>query len=443
MKSPRRQRMAALTAAALCLVAAGCNDVVEQLRDIATDFGVTSRPCPKAVNPDNGCIYLGTISDSGPDGRGPTKQESMSLSALSMVPQIVASQAAFWNRVNQAGGIGGYDIDVTTQLRDNEYSVGVHRKVYQQIRDEVLALAQSQGLQTTVGILGDLTADSMLAVPASQTSAWLFQDAILETGASTCVDAMNAVDYSVDRDAIGSVLAVHFPGYYGADGAAGAALAAQAHDLPFSNLETRPGDQGAAVAAILGGRPDLVVLSVSPPETATIVEQAVAGGFTGRFIGSVATWNRALLRSSAAAALRSSFLAVAPWESFAADTPGHRAMRAAIGEPRDLSDGYTSGWIWSYALKAALELAIANGDLTQEGLLRAAGSLERVDFEGMLPEAAGNHSGDPSEVAFRQSVINGIDLKSPLGISTVEPFFTGSTAAGYDFQKPCYEAVVF
>lgn len=61
--------------------------------------GVTDEACPDAVNPDNGCIYLGVVSDltDGP------------FAALA-VP-VTAGQAAFWQRVNEEGGLGGYDID--------------------------------------------------------------------------------------------------------------------------------------------------------------------------------------------------------------------------------------------------------------------------------------------------------------------------------------------
>jgi hypothetical protein len=31
--------------------------------DVAFDVGVTEEACPEAVNPDNGCIYLGILSD--------------------------------------------------------------------------------------------------------------------------------------------------------------------------------------------------------------------------------------------------------------------------------------------------------------------------------------------------------------------------------------------
>ncbi len=61
-------------------------------------------------------------------------------------------------------------------------------------------------------------------------------------------------------------------------------------------------------------------------------------------------------------------------------------MRDALTPtPSPLSDGYTAGWVWSYPLKAALEKAAANKDLTRAGVLAAAKSLTSVDYEGMLP----------------------------------------------------------
>ena len=35
----------------------------EAAGEIRTDVGVTDDACPEAVNPDNGCIYLGILSD--------------------------------------------------------------------------------------------------------------------------------------------------------------------------------------------------------------------------------------------------------------------------------------------------------------------------------------------------------------------------------------------
>ena len=87
-------------------------------------------------------------------------------------------------------------------------------------------------------------------------------------------------------------------------------------------------------------------------------------------------------------------------------------MRDALGSVTG-NDGYTSGWIWSYPLKAALEQAASDGDLTRSGLLVAVKKLKSVDYQGMLPEGAGNYAGDPDDAVVRESVIAKPDESSP------------------------------
>ena len=54
--------------------------------DVATDVGVTDEPCPGG-NPDNGCIYLGVLTDeSGP--------------FAAAAPALFGAQQAFWAAVN-------------------------------------------------------------------------------------------------------------------------------------------------------------------------------------------------------------------------------------------------------------------------------------------------------------------------------------------------------
>src|SRR5437868_4361324 len=143
--------------------------------------GVTREPCPRAVNTDHGCIYLGIISDLS---TGPFK---------SLGAAVTKAQRAFWDRVNQQGGIGGYDIDVVTYVRDNHYDPRVHVGAYNEIKDRVLALAQTLGSPETDAILADLRARKMIALPVSWTSRWEFEDTIVESGSSYCLEAMNAV----------------------------------------------------------------------------------------------------------------------------------------------------------------------------------------------------------------------------------------------------------
>jgi ABC-type branched-subunit amino acid transport system substrate-binding protein len=395
-----------------------------------TDVGVTEEPCPNAVNEDNGCIYLGIISDLtvGP------------FAALA-VP-ITDAQRAFWRRVNEDGGIGGYDIDVGTWVRDNQYSPDVHNQVWQEMRNDVLALAQTLGSPTTAAILDDLDARDVVAAPANWTSGNLFEDVILESGNVYCVESMNGIDWALENEDadIQTVMAVHSPGDYGDDAAAGVRIAAEANGLEFMDVVTQPGqeNQGEAIGRIVSEQPDLVYVTTGPTDLAVIVGQAAAQGYTGLFYGSGPTWNPGLLQSPAADALRAMYKQNGPWVGFDSDTPGHEAMREALGDVQG-NDGYTSGWIWQYPLKAALERAVENGDLTRAGLRQAVSEITEVDYEGTLPEGAGNLGGDPNESAVRSTVISEPTDETTSGVVEIEEHYTGPTAQDFDFSEPCYD----
>ncbi|MCO7220714.1 ABC transporter substrate-binding protein [Klenkia sp. PcliD-1-E] len=441
MSSTRtRRRVAAAGLAGLAVFAAGCRGGGEDPADgggssdggIATDVGVTSDPCPEAVNPDNGCIYLGTLSDLTVGPFAPAG------------PVIVAGQEAFWQRVNEDGGIGGYDINVTEYVRDNQYNPQVTNQVYQEIKPDILALAQTLGSPPTAAIVEDLEAENIVAAPAGWTSLYLFQDAILESGPTYCAEAMNGVDYAVENNGAESVMAVHYAGDYGGDAAAGAKVAADANGIEFTNVETTAGtdNQASAIAAIRDQQPDVVIISTGPADMATIVGQSVAQGFTGRFLGSSPTWNVALLQSPAAPALQASYQLLGPWAPFDADTPGHEAMRAAAeASGTSPNEFFTSGWVWSYPLKAALEAAAENGDLTRQGLYEAASGLSSVDYEGMLPEGSGDYADGADSAAVRVTQLSSPDPNASTGITVAEADLEGSTAQGYEFTGPCYEDV--
>jgi ABC-type branched-subunit amino acid transport system substrate-binding protein len=402
---------------------------------IKTDVGVTAEPCPEAIDETKGCIYLGTLSDLTV---GPFQP---------LAVPIVAAQKAFWDRVNEAGGIGGYEIDVTTYVGDNKYDPQVTTQVYQEMKPNILALAQTLGSPTTAAILPDLKASNIVAAPAAWTSAYAFEDVILESGASYCYESMNAVEYATgERPNIAKVMAVHYPGDYGDDAAAGARIAAEELGLEFTDVPTGPGGgeaQTAAIAQIVTERPELVILTTGPTEAATIVGgvalQAQTSGYAPLFIGTSPTWNPALLGSPAAPALTALYLQSGPWGSWGSDTPGHEAMREALGEPDPLNDGYTAGWVWSYPLKAALEKAAENKDLTRAGLLAAAKSLTEVDYEGMLPAGAGNYAAGPAGVV-KATQFSKPDASQPTGVAVVQELMVGEIAEGYELTGPCYEA---
>ncbi|WP_319456551.1 MULTISPECIES: ABC transporter substrate-binding protein [unclassified Mycobacterium] len=430
----RRSMVAALTVPlAIALAVPGCRSQESAApqtgkEGITVDFGVTNDPCPQAIDTSKGCVYLGTISDLT---EGPFK---------ALAVPITDAQKAFWRRVNEQGGIGSYEIDVTKYVKDNKYNPQIHNQVYQEIKPHILALAQTLGSPQTAAILPDLKASNIVAVPASWTSLWAFEDVVVESGANYCIESMNSVDYAADKLGAKSVMAVHLAGDYGDDAAAGARVAAEKRGLTFTDVKTASGqdNQAGAIDAIVSGNPDVVILTNGPTDAAVIIGQASARGFKGKFIGTNPTWNPGLLKGPAAAAVMSQYLQSSPLQPYGASTPGHEAMRSALGNVTG-NEGYTAGWVFSYPLKAALQKAVENKDLTRAGLLAAVNSLTSVDYEGMLPEGAGNYSGTPNEIVFRRSEIHKPDEAAPSGVSELEPYFTGPTAKDFVFEKPCYQ----
>jgi ABC-type branched-subunit amino acid transport system substrate-binding protein len=408
---------------------AGCRAQPPAATDTAvkSDVGVTAEPCPGAVDQTRGCIYLGVLSDlTGP--------------VASLGVPAAEAVKAFWKRVNANGGIAGkYDVDATTYVKDSKYDPQTHNQAYQEIKSKVLALGLTFGSPTTAASLPDMKTNNVLAVPGAFSSGFLFEDVMLETAANYCVESMNNVDYAKDAFSAKSVMAVHWPGDYGDDSAFGVKYAAEKNGLTFTDVTTGQGQaqQGAAVAAILAAKPDVVILAVGPTENASIVGGAAAQGFTGKFIGLGPTWVSQLNASPAAPALAALYQqsgGLPPWN---ADTPGHKAMREALGTPASINDGLTTGWASSYPLKAALVKAVGEGDLTRAGLVAAAKSLSTVDFEGMLPAEFGNYAGGPAS-APKGTGISKPDKAAPTGVTLVKELFVGPTAKAFTPTKPCY-----
>jgi len=405
----------------------------EAAEEIVTDVGVTEEPCPDAVNPENGCIYLGAISDLS---EGPF---------ATFGPELVRGHKDFWARVNADGGIAGYDVDASANVVDAKYDPQTHSQVYREIEPNILALAETLGTAQTQAILGDMEADQVIGAPSTWWSGWAFEEEdaglVIEAGASYCFQAMSGLDWVAENSAEPtSIAVVGFPNDYGNDYAAGFKAWASAKAVEFADyVETgsnaQVGNQDAVVAQILSLSPDVVGLAVGPTETAEIVGKAAAQGFTGQFLGAIPTWNPALLASPSGPALEALYTHVSTAELYGADTPAHQAMLEARGED-DVppNDGYTIGWVMQYPLKAILETAAANGDLTRQGVLDAIEGTE-VDFEGALPTVT--LGGDPNDSADRSVTINKVDAEAALGASAVETAYVGPTAEEFDYSAPC------
>lgn len=399
---------------------------------IKTGQGVTTEPCPDKVNADNGCIYLGVLSDLT---EGP-------FAALA-VP-ITDGQRAFWKNVNEAGGIGGYDVDIDTYTRDTKYQPAEHAAQYEQIASNIAGIAQTLGTVNTESVLGDMISRNLVAVPTTWWSGFAFEEndsgVVMETGYSYCTEAIVGLDWFAGaHSAPTKVQAVGYPGDYGGDSAEGVRRWAEANGATaLDAIGTGPnqvvGNQDAVVASVLAGGPDVVVLAVGPAETAEIVGKLAASGFKGRFLGALPTWNGALLQSAAAPALTALYNHISPYQNWDSESAGMTAIKDSLGDEPPANAGYIIGWSIGYPFKAALEAAVAAGDLTPEGIRAVIDGLE-VDFEGLAPKHV--YGGDVQANAQQTASIGQPDAEVPLGLKTIEADFSGPTFDKTDYSAAC------
>lgn len=426
-------RLAAVPAIAGLVLTAACSSAEDETSG-GTGPGVTSEPCPNAVDASRGCIYLGVLSDL----------EGGPFAALGK--DINDGQLAFWKDVNRAGGIGGkYEVDIATNTKNTSYDPQRHAEGYQQVEPNVLALAMSLGTIHTQAILDRMDAADMVSVAGTLWSGWQFTDIdkglLLETGYSYCAEAIMGLDWiAANKTKPAKIMSVTYKGDYGGDYAAGAKKWADVNGVEVAEqVQTGPnaavGSQDGPVGQIIAAAPDVVMLATGPAEAGEIIGKAALGGFKGRFVGSGPTWNGGLLKSPAAPAITALYNSTAPIDGWDGTSSGAQKARAsATKEPATW--GYNSGWTFSYSMKALLNKAQADGKLTRKGLRDSVDGLQ-VDYEGMAPYYT--YGAAVPDLSKQRAVVGAPDAGSPLGTKTLVTDYHGPTQDKIKLTEPCVQ----
>ncbi len=395
--------------------------------EIATDFG---------VDLDAGVIRVGMLSDlTGTFGP--------------LVSAILAGYQAYIDDVNANGGINGLQVELV--VRDTGYVVDTHVQLYNELRDQVVAIGHSTGSPHTVAINADLQADSMLAIPLTWYSGWsdsAINSSLMPHGSPYCVEAQNTIGYILDNvvpDAA-TIAIAGLPGDYGLDSAAGAKLAAEAAGLEIvydgagALIPTDESTLTAIANGIVESDPDIVWIVANGTLFGAIFGQALAAGYEGIWSGASPTWSPALVApdSPIKDAVTAQFIGGtygASWSN--PDTDPFKPLFEGL----PVSDFYFEGLIEAKILEAALRAAYDSGDLTRAGVLAAAKSLEEVDFGGLAPSET--YVGADNERIQRKGTVfrpdpEGLAAGENGGRIDLVTNYTSDLAANFEFTGACY-----
>jgi len=469
----RKQFRLLLLVVVFALVAAACSSSSDDTTTTAgggestetTAPATTETTAPAATEttaaPDDGAVAAGRGVDV--DAKVISVGLLADLTGLfaPLVIDITDAQKVYWDNVNAAGGIDGWMVDLV--IEDTNYNVEQHIEKYEKIREEVVAISQSTGSPTNVAALDLYKEDSMLVIPLSWYSGWGIPEfdggVMLEQNTNYCLEAMNILDFINEMG--GATVAIPtFPSDYGFDNGAGIKLGAEFYGMEVvydGDGKVIPGQaQTEVIQGIVDSGADWTYLATNPAIGAEILAGAVQAGYTGKFTGSLPTYNFALLDSPAGPLYDALFYQSAYNQAWGDDSPTNNEMMAAMAEAfpdRRPTDSFILGWNESITMHQVLAIAIANQDLTPEGVVAAANSMESVDFGGSAPDQS--YAGTPNEYVQRSLAIYDPDLAvytaaggaeqtlsqedGTTGSVLAKDFFIGAAAADFEFSAPCYE----
>ena len=429
MKTPTWLRPLALLLAFM-LVAAGCGGSSNDSSSATTDGSGATPGEPVAVPGFDGTtIKLGVIT--------PTSGTV----ALIGNP-LTAGNKAYFDYVNEElGGIAGkYKIEL--EIRDSAYDPTKALQEYAAIKGNVVMLAQLLGTPIVNAVLEQLKTDGLVAAPASLDSFWVREGNLLPVGGPYQIQAINALDWYVnDGGGDGKVVcSLIQDDPYGEAGQEGLEFAAQELGIEIAVTARFPAPPAAAdftapISQLQGAGCQMVFLVATPTSTGAALGKAVEVSFAPQWIGQSPTWIGVLGASPLAPYLQENFLVASEGPNYGDESVEGMAELIRIQEryaPDQAADVYFNfGYLQGIAVTALLEKAVALGDLSHDGILKALDELGTVSFGGL----SGDYEYGPPDdrVPPTTSSIFKVDPASPTGLTLVEGGVQASFAKDFEF----------
>jgi len=354
----------------------------------------------KGVDVEKKVVYIGALNDESGPGAAIGKP-------------FAAGKRLLAKQVN-AGDSGLLPPGWTLELveRDHAYNPQNAVQAYSDIHDSVLFLGTSFGTPNTLPLRDKLTADGMVAFPASQSSEMARHQYTPPIGASYKLEAMRALDWAVEHaggaDKVKAAIVAQGDDY-GKDGLEGWTEAARFHGVTVvSQQSVAPGqkDFAAIVTALKASGANYVLLTVLPSASGPILGTAAQLKYMPNWVGQTPAWvDRFFDPKVIPPPVFTNFYWVTGLTYWGDDVPGMKDFLALHAKHPDTpKDFYTlSSYVQGRVQLEALKAAIESKDVTRAGFLEALKALNTT-AGGMTAEPV-NLSRFPYETAVGVRVL--------------------------------------
>jgi ABC-type branched-subunit amino acid transport system substrate-binding protein len=349
---------------------------------------------------------------------------------------LVDGNRLFWKNQNSKGGVCNRQVELV--VRDHGYDPQKGVSLYREIEPDVLALQQLLGSPVAAALLPSIQKDELLTALAAWPSQLTANPNIMVSGATYDIEAINAIDYLVDRGKLarGDKLGhIYFEGEYGENALQGSKYAAQRQGIGLveQKIKATDTDLSAQVAALKRAGVKAMLISAGPKQTASLAGVAAASGLDVPIVSNAPGFDPALLATPAAPALKKNLTMVSGTAPFAADAPGAAEVSSAYsaafpkGTPKYSVDvGYSQAKL----MYEVLQRACAANDLTRPGLVKALRGMSGVDTGGLI---AGTLDYSKLGVPPSRSVyVAKVDAKALGGLSVLGAVRESPNAKAYE-----------
>ncbi len=354
---------------------------------------------------------------------------------------LAAGQQVYFDYLNaELGGIAGkYPVEIV--LEDNQYETATTVQKYGKIKNDVVMFSQIMGTPSISAALPLLAEDDMVAAPASQDAFWVREQNLFPVIEPYQIDVINAMSYYVGDgggSATDTICAVIQNDVYGEAGLEGLQFAADQLGFEIATV-TRyaAGDQDftAQVTELANTNCDMVFATALPTEFAGILGAAAQRAFEPRWIAQSPAWVDELAATPLADYLEAHVWIVAlgrEWGDPASKDMTDLVDRVAVYKPDQSPDYYfTFGYLQAWATHQLLEAAVADGDLSREGIINAMNGLSSLEFGDLSP--AYGYGPPEDRDPPRGSTIFAVDTSKPFALGALATNFTTPAAEAYEF----------
>lgn len=306
---------------------------------------------------------------------------------------IGASLESYFKAVNANGGIAGkYPIRI--EEAEVNYDPNLAVQALNANKDKVVMFASVLGTPVNEALLPLYEQNKLVASPGSLDAKWISKKNMLPIMSSYQVQAINGVAYFLDKAGKDkTICAVSRQDAYGETGTEGVKFAQSKLGFKLGTIETVPAsqaDMAAVTVRLRDAKCDGVYVTTGPAQATALLVQGSQNGYTPQWILMSPTFSDKQV-TPATSALYEKYVWMSgdggEWGDLS--NPGMKELIETLK-----NNGFANyvanpdvGNIWGFAqakvVEAVLEKAVSNGDLSREGILKAANEIGAVDLGGI------------------------------------------------------------